>query len=72
MFGEFTLFKRLAEKSLTNEQISQKVINGKLIWMVLVWRIADDLPNLPNFLPTKLSRYMVYAYMHVSDDVWMQ
>ena len=25
----------------------------------LVWRIADDSPNSPNFLPTKLSRYTV-------------
>ena len=25
----------------------------------LVWRIADDLPNSPNFLPAKLSRYTV-------------
>ena len=23
--------------------------------MVLVWQIADDLPNSPNFLPSKLS-----------------
>ena len=27
--------------------------------MVLVWRITDDSPNSPNFLPPKLSRYMV-------------
>ena len=27
--------------------------------MVLVWRIADNLPNSPNFLPIKLSRYTV-------------
>ena len=27
--------------------------------MVLVWRITDDLPNSPNFPPTKLSRYTV-------------
>ena len=25
--------------------------------MVLVWRITDDLPNSPNFLPAKLSHY---------------
>ena len=28
-------------------------------WMVLVWRIADDLPSSPNFLPAKFSHYMV-------------
>ena len=28
--------------------------------MVLVWRITDDLPNSPNFCPTKLSRYTVF------------
>ena len=27
--------------------------------MALVWRIADDSPNSPNFLPTKLSHYTV-------------
>jgi len=40
-------------------RFSQKVINVIEIWMVLVWQIEDDLPNLPNFLPTKLSRYTV-------------
>jgi len=29
------------------------------IWMLLVWRITDDSPNLPNFLPAKFSRYTV-------------
>jgi len=29
------------------------------IWMVSVWQIKDDSPNLPNFLPSKLSRYTV-------------
>ena len=37
--------------------------------MVLVWRIADDtpddLPNSPNFLPSKLSRYTVHAYIGI-------
>ena len=28
--------------------------------MVLVWRNIDDSPNLPNFLPAKLSCYTVY------------
>jgi len=27
--------------------------------MVLVWQIKNDLPNLPNFLPAKLSCYTV-------------
>ena len=27
--------------------------------MVLVWRITDNSPNLPNFPPAKLSRYTV-------------
>jgi len=27
--------------------------------MVLVWRITDDSPKSPNFLPAKLSRYTV-------------
>ena len=27
--------------------------------MALVWRITDDLPNSPNFLPAKLSHYTV-------------
>ena len=29
--------------------------------MVLVWRIVDDSPNSPNFLPTKFSYYTVLA-----------
>ena len=33
-----------------------------LIWMVLVWQIADDLSYSPNFLPAKLSGYMVCHY----------
>ena len=28
-----------------------------LIWMILVWQIMDDLLNLPNFPPAKLSHY---------------
>ena len=28
-----------------------------LIWMILVWRINDDSPNLPYFTPAKLSCY---------------
>ena len=41
--------KDLVEKSLLNEWISQKVTNCNyyIIWMVLVWQIADDLPNFP-------------------------
>ena len=43
-------------------------IETTIIWMVLVWRIADDSPNLPNFLPAKPSRYMVHKmpalYVH--------
>ena len=27
----------------------------------LVWRIADNSPNSPNFLPTQFSCYMVYG-----------
>jgi len=30
------------------------------VWMILVWRITCDSPNLPNFLPAKLSYYMVH------------
>ena len=30
-----------------------------IIWMVLVGQIMGDSQNSPNFLPTKLSRYMV-------------
>jgi len=33
--------------------------------MVLIWRIKDDLPNLPNFLPAKLSCYMVMPLFYV-------
>ena len=33
--------------------------------MVLVWRIAGDSPNSPNFLPTKLSRYTVCLYLYL-------
>ena len=36
--------------------------------MVLVWRITDNSPNSPNFLPAKLSRYTVcgmYIYIHL-------
>ena len=34
--------------------------------MVLVWRIKDDSPNLPNFLPAKLSCYTVCHYCVVT------
>jgi len=30
--------------------------------MVLVWRIKDDSPNLPKFLPAKLCHYTVRIY----------
>ena len=30
---------------------------------VLVWRIAGNSPNSPNFLPAKLSRYTVSSYI---------
>ena len=35
-----------------------------VIWMVLVLRIADDLPN---FLPAKLSRYTICTAAHFND-----
>ena len=31
----------------------------------LVWRIADDLPNLPNFPPAKLSCYKVVTSVYL-------
>ena len=47
-FDKFTLFKRLAAKSLANEQISQRLVTTNLDDF-LVWQIADDSPNSPNF-----------------------
>jgi len=32
--------------------------------MVLVWRIKDDSPNLPNFISAKLSCYTVFVTMY--------
>ena len=64
MFGEFTLFKHLV-KIVWRMNRSAK---GLLILTTnldgLVWQIADDMPNLLNFLPIKHShyhRYMVYT-----------
>ena len=34
--------------------------------MVLVWQITDDSPNLPNFLPAKLSCYTVCYIFEVA------
>ena len=34
--------------------------------MVLVWRIADDSPNSPNFLPTKHSHYTVFNLYYMA------
>ena len=40
--------------------------------MVLLWQIKDDLPNSPNYLPAKLSHYMVvhggiYVTLQITD-----
>ena len=58
IFGKNEWIKIFTKKSLANEWLGQKVIII-IIWMVLVWQIADDSPNLPNFSPTKHSQYMV-------------
>jgi len=41
-------------------RFSQKVIIIVEIWMILVWRIKDNSPILPNFIPAKLSHYMIF------------
>ena len=58
-FGEFTLFRRLAEKVWQMNRSAKELL---IVTNNLVWRIADDSPNLPNFLPAKLSCYMVCVY----------
>ena len=37
--------------------------------MVLVWQIMDNLPNLLNFPPAKLSRYTVYGNLYYNQGV---
>ena len=37
-----------------------KVLLLAKIWLVKVWRITDDSPNLSNFPADKHSRYTVY------------
>ena len=37
------------------------------MWMVLVWKFTDDLPNSPTFPPAKVSLYMVFHVLfHVT------
>ena len=62
MFGEFTLFKRIAEKVW---QMNRSASGLVIVTTNLVWRIADDLPNSPNFLPAKLPCYMVCFFGEV-------
>ena len=58
-FGELTLFEPLAKEG--GKLIDQPIdyLLYVLIWMVLVWWITDDLLNLSNFPPAKLSCYTV-------------
>jgi len=58
-FGKFTHFEHLAKKDWQMNRFSQKVIIVNRNLDDFVWRIACDLPNSPNFLPAKLSCYMV-------------
>ena len=46
-------FRAFGERKF-GELIDQPKGYQVLIWMVLVWQIMDDAPNLPNFLPDKL------------------
>ena len=70
VFSKLSLFERLAEKVCQMNRSAKGLLivtTYVLLWMVLVWQIADDspdLPNLPNFPPTKLSRYTVCTYDH--------
>ena len=55
-FGEIALFECLVRKVWRMNRLSHKVT---IITTNLDWQIPDDLPNSPNFLPAKLSYYMV-------------
>ena len=59
MFGEFTLFKRLAKKAWGMNRSAKGLLIAITTLDVLIWRIADDSPN---FLPAKLSRYTVHVF----------
>ena len=60
MFGEFTLFKRLLEKNWQMNRSARGLFIETTTLNSLVWRIADDSPNSPNFLHAKLSHYTVF------------
>ena len=68
MFDEFTLFK-FGRKKFGRKKFGESIDQPKgyslklLKWMVLVWRITDDSPTSPNFLPAKLSRYTVHDWL---------
>ena len=40
-----------------------------IIWMILVKQIADDLPNLQNFPPAKLSCYTLLNHYNSTNTV---
>ena len=59
-FGGENVWQIYSFQAFGGEKIGESIDQPKgysiklLIWMVLVWRIVDDSPNSPNFLPAKL------------------
>jgi len=61
-FGKFTRFEHLGKKVWQMNRFSQKIIivSRNLDGFSLVNQGYDS-PNLPNFLPAKLSHYTVHS-----------
>ena len=59
-FGDDNVWQKWMDKE-TVCQVSRSAQRLLLIWMVLVWCIADDLPNSPNFPMPNLPaiRYLI-------------
>ena len=69
MFGKENIWQSYSFKVFGRKKFGEWIDRPKdyllklLIWMILVWRITDDSPNSPpNFLPAKLSCYMIYPF----------
>ena len=67
MFGGVNVW-RITELKVIGEikfgewiDFGHKVLLLAKIWLVKVWRITDDSPNLPNFPAAKHSSYTVFC-----------